>query len=53
MRVHVLEREQRIAAPPEEVFPFFEDAYNLESLTRPFLGFHLFVDARRLDFNRA
>jgi ligand-binding SRPBCC domain-containing protein len=41
MRVHVLEREQRIAAPPAEVFPFFEDAYNLEAITPPFLGFRV------------
>ena len=41
MRVHVLEREQRITAPPEDVFPFFEDAYNLEAITPPFLGFQV------------
>ena len=41
MRVHILEREQRIAAPPAEVFPFFEDAYNLEAITPPFLGFRV------------
>ena len=41
MRVHVLEREQRITAPPEQVFPFFEDAYNLEAITPPFLGFRV------------
>ena len=41
MRVHVLEREQRIPAPPEDVFPFFEDAYNLEAITPEFLGFQV------------
>jgi ligand-binding SRPBCC domain-containing protein len=41
MRVHVLEREQRIAAPPDAVFPFFQDAYNLEAITPPFLGFRV------------
>ena len=41
MRVHILEREQRIAAPPDQVFPFFEDAYNLEAITPPFLGFRV------------
>ena len=41
MRVHVLEREQRLAATPEEVFPFFEDAWNLEAITPPFLGFRV------------
>ena len=41
MRVHVLEREQRVAAPPAEVFSFFEDAGNLEAITPPFLGFRV------------
>lgn len=40
-RTHILEREQRVAAPPETVFPFFEDAYNLEGITPPFLGFRV------------
>ena len=48
MRVHVLEREQRIAAPPAEVFPFFEDAGNLEAITPPFLGFRV-VTERPID----
>ena len=48
MRVHVLEREQRIAAPPAEVFPFFQDAHNLEAITPPFLGFRV-VTARPID----
>ena len=48
MRVHVLEREQRIPAPPEEVFPFFEDAGNLEAITPPFLGFRV-VTERPID----
>ena len=48
MRVHVLEREQRIAAPPAEVFPFFEYAYNLEAITPPFLGFRV-VTPRPID----
>jgi ligand-binding SRPBCC domain-containing protein len=48
MRVHVLEREQRIAAPPEDVFPFFQDAYNLEAITPPFLGFRV-VTPRPVD----
>lgn len=41
MKVQILEREQRIPAPPEDVFPFFEDAGNLEAITPPFLG-HVF-----------
>ena len=45
---HILEREQRIPLPPEEVFPFFEDAYNLEDITPPFLGFRV-VTPRPID----
>ena len=41
MRTHLIEREQRLPAPPEEVFPFFEDAWNLEAITPPFLGFEV------------
>jgi hypothetical protein len=41
VRVHILEREQRLPASPEEVFPFFQDAWNLEAITPPFLGFHV------------
>src|SRR4051795_12025538 len=48
MREHVLEREQRIAAPPADVFTFFEDAYNLEAITPPFLGFRI-VTPRPID----
>jgi ligand-binding SRPBCC domain-containing protein len=48
MRVHILEREQRIPAPPDEVFPFFEDAYNLEAITPSFLGFRV-VTQRPID----
>src|SRR4051794_34779601 len=41
MRVHVLRREQRLAAPPPAVFPFFADARNLEAITPPLLRFRL------------
>jgi ligand-binding SRPBCC domain-containing protein len=37
--IRVLEREQLIAKPREEVFAFFADAYNLEALTPPWLRF--------------
>jgi len=41
MRVHVLEREQRLPGTPEEVFPFFGDARNLEAITPPLLRFRV------------
>lgn len=39
--VHVMRFEQRLAAPPEAVFPFFADARNLEAITPPLLRFRL------------
>ena len=41
MRTHVLHREQRLDGPPEEVFPFFADARNLEAITPPLLRFRV------------
>ena len=41
MSVHVLAREQHLTAPPEDVFPFFGDALNLEAITPPWLGFRV------------
>ncbi len=41
MKVHVLERSQRLPGSPEEVFGFFADAHNLEAITPPFLGFQV------------
>ena len=41
MRVHRLEREQRIARPLDEVFDFFAAARNLERLTPPWLRFEV------------
>jgi len=38
---HVLTREQRLQGTPEEVFPFFADAGNLEAITPPWLSFHV------------
>lgn len=41
MRLHVLSREQLLPGSPEQVFPFFADARNLERITPPFLGFRV------------
>ena len=38
---HVLRREQRLPGTPEEVFPFFAEAANLEAITPPWLGFQV------------
>ena len=39
MHVHTLHREQTLDGTPDEVFPFFADAGNLEAITPPWLGF--------------
>ena len=36
---HTITREQRLEGTPDEVFPFFGDAGNLEAITPPWLGF--------------
>jgi ligand-binding SRPBCC domain-containing protein len=41
MKVHVLEREQRVARPLAEVFEFFARANNLERITPAWLSFGL------------
>ena len=38
---HTLTREQRLQGTPDDVFPFFADAGNLEAITPPWLGFHV------------
>lgn len=41
MTEHELRREQRLPGSPEEVFAFFADARNLESITPPLLAFRM------------
>jgi ligand-binding SRPBCC domain-containing protein len=41
MRIHLLERSQRVEVPVERAFSFYADAANLEPLTPPWLHFHL------------
>ena len=43
---HTLCREQRLPGTPEEVFPFFADAGNLEAITPPWLGFSITTPRR-------
>ena len=41
MREHVLTRTQLLDGAPEDVFPFFADAHNLEAITPPLLRFRV------------
>ena len=41
MRAHLLTREQRLPGAPEDVFPFFAAARNLEAITPPWLRFRV------------
>jgi hypothetical protein len=46
VKVHLLERSQRIARPPDEVFAFFSDAHNLEAITPDWLRFRIVTPGR-------
>lgn len=41
MEIHRVELEQRLPRPPDEVFPFFAEALNLERLTPEWLHFRV------------
>ena len=41
MRVHLLERSQRVEVPVDRAFAFYADARNLEPLTPPWLHFEV------------
>ena len=47
---HTLRREQVLPGPPEDVFPFFADAGNLEAITPPELSFDI-VTPRPIDMH--
>lgn len=51
MAEHVLEREQIIERPIEEVFDFFADAGNLEKITPPELNFKI-ITAQPIDIKK-
>ena len=40
-KIHRFETTLWLPLPPEAVFPFFADAYNLETITPAFLQFHV------------
>jgi len=41
MRIHTLEHRLKVDGTPDEVFPFFADARNLEAITPPLLRFRV------------
>jgi ligand-binding SRPBCC domain-containing protein len=41
MRVHEFKTELWLPLPPEEIFPFFSDANNLDAITPPWLHFQV------------
>jgi ligand-binding SRPBCC domain-containing protein len=45
MTIHTLRREQVLDAPPDAVFAFFADPFNLEAITPPLLRFSVVTPA--------
>jgi ligand-binding SRPBCC domain-containing protein len=45
VKPYVLQREQWIPRPVDEVFAYFADAQNLEAITPPWLGFRILTAA--------
>lgn len=45
VRIHALTRTHQLEGTPDDVFPFFADAFNLESITPPLLKFGLLTPA--------
>ena len=45
VRIHALTRTHSLEGTPEDVFPFFADAFNLEAITPPLLRFGLLTPA--------
>lgn len=41
MRLHEYQRELWLPLPPEQLFPFFADAANLDAITPPWLNFQI------------
>lgn len=41
MSIHTLTRQQELDGAPQDVFPFFADATNLEAITPPLLAFQV------------
>ena len=41
MRIHLLERSQRVEVPIDRAFAFYGDSRNLEPMTPPWLHFHV------------
>jgi ligand-binding SRPBCC domain-containing protein len=41
MRLHKFQSELWLPLPPEKLFPFFAEAANLDSITPPWLHFHI------------